>query len=147
MFAWLRVVSPRSVRRCGAVCIPLLLPNSPPGLDVFRSAAAMAAGSSKPGGHPVPLTRVRLRHLSSIPPKDYQYVLLQQGNLLARVDLQCLGCLGQDPLRVHHRPGQDRGPARFFCVWIYSVLVQHFPYMDHMRIYGNGSKPGTPNTM
>ena len=28
----------------------------------------------------------------------HQHVLLQQGDLFARVDLQCVGCLGQDPI-------------------------------------------------
>ena len=37
---------------------------------------------------------------------DHQHLLLQQGNLLARVDLQRLGRPGQDPLWVFDRPNQ-----------------------------------------
>merc|ERR1712013_652515 len=45
---------------------------------------------------------------------DHQHLLLQQGDLPARVDLQCLGCLGQDQVRVHHGPREDRGGAQLF---------------------------------
>ena len=40
--------------------------------------------------------------LCSLARSYHQHVLFQQGDLFARVDLQCVGCLGQDPVRVHH---------------------------------------------